>query len=67
MKATVVQPGGKSKNEIPEMKTLVSSLNSFIQKGYTEDYKVTPLGLKALKTEKYYKPAHVKVLNFNRF
>lgn len=56
-----------AKNEIPVMETLVSSLNSFIEKGYTEDYKVSCFGLKALKTEKYYQPAQVKVLDFHRF
>jgi hypothetical protein len=57
----------KNPNEIPKMKTMVSSLNSFIEKGYTEDYKVSCFGLKALKTEKYYQPSQVKVLDFHRF
>lgn len=50
-----------------EMKTLVSSLNSLVQKGYTEDYKVNDKGLKALKTEKVYLPEQVKVVDFHRF
>ena len=29
----------EQQSENPEMKTLVSSLNSFIENGYTEDYK----------------------------
>ena len=50
-----------------EMKTLVSSLNGLVQKGYREDYKVTDKGLKALKTDKVYQPEQVKVVDFHRF
>ncbi len=50
-----------------EMNTLVTSLNSFIEKGFTEDYIVTAQGLKAVKTEKIYGPAQVKVVDFHRF
>jgi len=50
-----------------EMKTLVSSLHSFVQKGYLEDYKVTDKGLKAMKTKKIYQPDQVKVADFHRF
>lgn len=50
-----------------EMKTLVSSLNSLVQKGYTEDYKANDAGLKALKTGKVYQPDQVKVVDFYRF
>jgi hypothetical protein len=53
------------KNE--DLKTLVSSLNSLVQLGFTEDYKVTDRGLKSLKTERVYSPDEVKVLNFYRF
>jgi hypothetical protein len=53
--------------EHSEMKTLVSSLNSFVKKGFTEDYKVTDKGLKALKTEKIYQPDQIKVVDFHRF
>lgn len=50
-----------------EMKTLVSTLNNLVQKGYTEDYKVIETGLKALKTEKVYQPDQIKVADFHRF
>jgi hypothetical protein len=50
-----------------EMTTLVSSLNKFIENGYTEDYKAQKDGLKALKTGKIYQPEEVKVLDFHRF
>ena len=50
-----------------EMKTLVTTLNGLIRKGYVEDYKVTEKGLKALKTEKLYQPGDIKVTDFYRF
>ena len=53
--------------ENPEMKTLVSTLNRLIKKGYTEDYKVNYSGLMSLKTEKVYQPEQVKVVDFHRF
>ena len=49
------------------MGTLISSLNSLVQKGYTEDYKANDVGLKALKTGKVYQPDQVKVVDFYRF
>jgi hypothetical protein len=52
---------------VPDMKTLVSCINSLVAEGFTEDYKVNDKGLKALKTEKIYKPEEVKVVNFYRF
>jgi hypothetical protein len=52
---------------VPDMKTLVSCINSLVGQGFTEDYKVNDKGLKALKTEKIYKPEEVKVVNFYRF
>ncbi len=54
-------------HENSEMKTLVSSLNCLIQKGYSEDYKVNDAGLAALKTGKVYQPDQVKVVDFYRF
>ena len=50
-----------------DMTTMVTSLNSFVQKGYTEDYKATSSGLKALKTGKFYLPQEVVVVDFQRF
>ncbi|MBK9636408.1 MAG: hypothetical protein IPO63_00765 [Bacteroidetes bacterium] len=46
---------------------MVSSLNSFVEKGYTEDYKAQVSGLKALKSGKIYQPEEVKVVDFHRF
>ena len=57
----------KNADDKTEMKTLVESINSYVQKGYTEDYKVTSTGLKALKTEKIYQPEEVTVKDFYRF
>ncbi len=50
-----------------EMKTLVATINHLIQKGYTEDYKVSEKGLKSLKTGRIYQPSDVKVVDFHRF
>jgi hypothetical protein len=55
----------KLKNE--DLKTLVSSLNSLVKKGFTEDYKVTEKGLKSIRSEKLYMPKQVRVLDFFRF
>ena len=52
---------------ITEMSTLVSSLNGFVEKGFTEDYKAEQSGLKALKTGKIYRPEDIKVVDFHRF
>jgi hypothetical protein len=57
----------KKTTQITEMNTLVSSLKSFVEKGYTEDYKAEQSGLKALKTGKIYRPEEVKVVDFHRF
>ena len=59
----------KMKNPInnSDLKTMVSSLNSFVEKGYTEDYKALQSGLKALKSGKIYQPEEVKVIDFHRF
>jgi hypothetical protein len=53
--------------ENPEMKTLVSSLQSLVKKGYSEDYQVNEEGLMSLKTRKVYQPEAVKVSDFYRF
>ncbi len=50
-----------------DLTTMVSTLNSFIQRGYTEDYKAVSSGLKALKTGKIYLPQEVVVVDFHRF
>ncbi|MDQ3142424.1 MAG: hypothetical protein M3Q56_09290 [Bacteroidota bacterium] len=57
----------KDQHSNSEMKTLVSTLNTIIKKGYTEDYKVNELGLEALRAGNVYSPAEVKVVDFYRF
>jgi len=53
--------------ENPEMKTLVSSINSLVKKGYTEDYQVNDAGLASIKSGIVYQPEQVKVVDFYRF
>jgi len=50
-----------------EMKTLVSTLDRLIRKGFTEDYKAINAGLKALLRGTIYQPDEVKVVDFHRF
>lgn len=50
-----------------EMKTLVSTLHTLIEKGYREDYKAQDAGLKALMAGTIYQPDQVKVVDFYRF
>ncbi|HMG14010.1 MAG TPA: hypothetical protein VK590_01115 [Saprospiraceae bacterium] len=55
---------GSSRNE---MVSLVTSINSLVKKGYTDDFQVTDEGLKSLKTDKLYKPDEIKIVDFHRF
>jgi hypothetical protein len=50
-----------------EMKTLFDCINTLVRNGFTEYYKMSPKGLKALKREKIYSPEEVKIVNFYRF
>ena len=50
-----------------EMKTLASTLNKLVTEGYTEDFKVSEMGLLSLKKEKKYSPEEVHVVDFFRF
>jgi hypothetical protein len=50
-----------------DMKTLTSVVNKLVLDGYTEDFKVTELGLTGMKNENNYGPEQVHVLNFFRF
>jgi hypothetical protein len=54
-------------NSMPYMKSLVSCLNHMMHEGYTEDFKITPLGLESLHKEAMYLPDQVRVVNFFRF
>ena len=55
------------KSDNTEMNSLVTSINSFISKGFTEDYKVLTGGLQGLKSGKVYSAKDVKVVDFHRF
>lgn len=51
----------------PMMNTLTSCVNKVVKDGYTDSFKVGTEGLFSYKTEKFYKPSQVKVINFYRF
>ena len=57
----------KDQTENSEMNTLADSINSFIKKGFTEDYQVNGQGLQAIKSGKVYQSNQVKVVDFHRF
>jgi hypothetical protein len=46
--------------ENPEMKTLVSTLNSLIEQGFKEDFKVIDAGLASVKEGKPTNPMKLK-------
>ena len=50
-----------------EMKTLTGCLNHLVKKGYADNYKVEPEGMKDLGSGKIYSPDQVKVVDFYRF
>lgn len=52
---------------IPHMKSLSSLLNKMVLKGYDDDFKMSDKGLRSLKTEKYYRPDQINVVNYFRF
>jgi hypothetical protein len=52
---------------MPDLKSLSSCLSKLIADGNTEDFKATDEGLKAIRTEKIYKPEEVSIVNFFRF
>jgi hypothetical protein len=54
-----------SKNS--HMKTLADCLNKLVLDGYTENFKVSEVGLLSLEHEKMYKPEQIQVNNFFRF
>jgi hypothetical protein len=51
----------------PMMNTLTSCVNKVVKDGYTDSFKVGTEGLFSYKTEKFYSPDQVKVINFYRF
>lgn len=54
-------------NTMPYMKSLVSCLNHMLNEGYTEDFKITPLGLESPQKHVSYKPEEIRIVNFFRF
>ena len=50
-----------------EMKTLASTLNKLVKEGYTEDFKVSEMGLLSLQQEKKYSPEEIHIVDFFRF
>jgi hypothetical protein len=54
-------------DEKVDMKTLSSVVNSLIEKGFKENFKVDGNQLIAISSEQAYSPDQVKVVNFYRF
>jgi hypothetical protein len=54
-------------NTVPYMKSLSACLQKMMADGYTDDFKATSKGLKSLRTDKYYGPHDVTIVNFYRF
>ncbi|MGZ8544590.1 MAG: hypothetical protein ACXWV0_04800 [Flavisolibacter sp.] len=54
-------------NSMPYMKSLATCLNRMIGEGYTEDFRVSDLGLESLNKPVTYKPEEIEVVNFYRF
>ena len=50
-----------------DMRTLASCLNKLVSDGYTEDFKVSEMGLLSQQQEKIYQPSEVNIVNFYRF
>jgi hypothetical protein len=50
-----------------EMKTMVSTLNSLVKKGFVEDFHVVEEGIKSMKSDKVYQPEQIKIVDFYRF
>lgn len=52
---------------IPHLKSLASVTNKLVLDGYTDDFKISDKGLRSLKTDKFYQPEDLNVINFFRF
>jgi len=57
----------ENNDQIPHMKSLASCLNKMVLDGYEDDFKISDKGLRSLKTEKFYQPEEINVVNFFRF
>jgi len=55
------------KDDIPQMNTMTDCVNSLAIKGYTESFRATKSGLKALSDETIYSSSDVSIANFYRF
>lgn len=54
-------------NSMPYMKSLATCLNRMAGEGYTEDFRITDLGLESSHKQQAYKPDEIQVVNFYRF
>jgi hypothetical protein len=54
-------------NSMPYMKSMTTCLNHMVKEGYTEDFKVTELGLVPIHKIGNYKPDQIHIVNFFRF
>lgn len=54
-------------NSMPYMKSLSTCLSKMVNEGYTEDFKITDDGLKAINKVNNYKPEEINVVNYFRF
>jgi hypothetical protein len=52
---------------VPYLTTLSDCQEDARKKGFTDEYSITPKGLYASETQKYYQPSDVKIDNFYRF
>ena len=50
-----------------EVQSLISYILYFFHKGYTEDYKISKEGMKAIKSGKLYSVEQIKVVDFHVF
>lgn len=63
----VQQDIDRPQDPVPYMNTLTQCTNKMMKEGYTDSYKVKDRGLFSDKTENYYTPEQVSVINFYRF
>ena len=54
-------------NTMPYMKSLTACLNRLMTEGYTEDFRITDLGLESIHKQIVYTPEQIHVINYFRF
>lgn len=57
----------ESEKLMPELRTLSYCLNASLERGYKENFKAIPAGLKSMESGKEYKPDQIRIVNFYRF